>query len=239
MRRVRVGGADDRMTGAELRALRRAQGLRRRDLARQLLVPPNLVARWERDEVRIPPAMVPLNRLFVSMPQRASPQRIFNRLNATFFEGRLPRFTVRQDITGDGARCILPSKRIRLGVDLPPEELEQAIVHEIVHIVTGEGHDGGDHDDAFRRELRRVAELGCRVAQDELTLEEWHADCAQAAKAMARAHPEMHLWDVVTAVTAQIGPSPDNKQPFSQRVLLAFQVARRESSGRSALPDAP
>jgi hypothetical protein len=74
-------------------------------------------------------------------------------------------------------------QRIWLLIDLDPEGIEQAIVHEMVHIVTG-----GGHDDAFRRELRRVAERGCLAAKAELTLEQWHERAELAAETITREH---------------------------------------------------
>ncbi len=53
------------MTGTQLRALRRAQGWTQVELAQRIRVTGNTVARWERDEVRITPAMVRLIRLVV------------------------------------------------------------------------------------------------------------------------------------------------------------------------------
>jgi transcriptional regulator with XRE-family HTH domain len=51
------------MTGTQLRALRRSRGWTQVALARLIRVTSNTVARWERDEVRITPAMVRLIRL--------------------------------------------------------------------------------------------------------------------------------------------------------------------------------
>jgi DNA-binding transcriptional regulator YiaG len=54
------------MTGAQLRRLRRSRGITQPQLAKVLKVHWNTVARWERDEVGISPAMVRLIRLLMT-----------------------------------------------------------------------------------------------------------------------------------------------------------------------------
>jgi len=52
------------MTGAELRRLRLAAGLTQRELGRRLGRDGNTVARYERDEIRVPPPTAQLVRLW-------------------------------------------------------------------------------------------------------------------------------------------------------------------------------
>jgi transcriptional regulator with XRE-family HTH domain len=58
------------MTGRALRRLRRSLGFSQRALAAQLRVTENTVARWERDEVTITPAMARLVALTVDAIRR-------------------------------------------------------------------------------------------------------------------------------------------------------------------------
>jgi hypothetical protein len=70
---------------------------------------------------------------------RRSPQRMFDDFNGRYFNGEVPRFRVRRDFKpGAPAYCDIDARRIRLPVDmLDPKETEQAVLHEMVHIVTG------------------------------------------------------------------------------------------------------
>ena len=166
------------------------------------------------------------------MRGRESPQNIYDRLNATFFNGRLPRFMVRRDFkAGAPTFCDVQNHRIHLPVDLDPKEIEQAIVHEMVHIVTG-----GGHDDAFRSELKRLAKLGCLSAFAELKLEEWHEVSARAAETIASEHRQMNLADLIKCVEARVGPAPDKETVGSMRVLTAWQTVRR-AGGEGARRD--
>jgi DNA-binding transcriptional regulator YiaG len=63
------------MTGAQLRAIRRSLGFTQEALAGHLAVTANTVARWERDEVRITPAMVRLIQLVADQPPRSTAPR--------------------------------------------------------------------------------------------------------------------------------------------------------------------
>ena len=163
-----------------------------------------------------------------------SPQRIFDDFNGRYFEGGLPRFRVRRDFkAGASAYCAIEARRIRLPVDLvDSDETEQAVLHEMVHIVTG-----GAHDDAFRQELQRIAEAGEPATQRELAIEEWHLATEAEGGRLAREEPTLALRDVRLRIMRAVNPQPGTPAAWPTRGLAAWQNARLEPEKPARKPE--
>jgi hypothetical protein len=154
---------------------------------------------------------------------RRSPPSIDDAFNGRYFNGGLPRFAVRRDFkAGAPSYCDVGACRIHLPVDLvDPEETEQAVLHEMVHIVTG-----GAHDDAFRNEVRRIASCGEPAASRELAIEEWHVATEAAGARLAREEPTRPLRETVLRIMAAVGPHPGSPDAWPTRGFIAWQNAR-------------
>lgn len=143
-----------------------------------------------------------------------TPQQRFRELNRSYFAGRLPDFRVRRDFkAGAPCFCNVASKVIHLAVDT--DELEAALLHEMVHIVTG-----GEHDDAFRDELRRIARMGCEAAARELEQEEWHHRTVIAAMAVDVC---LSFAEARAAIMAMAGEHPRVKDALPMRGLNVWR----------------
>ena len=134
------------------------------------------------------------------MRHSRSPQRIFDDFNRRYFRGQLPRFVVRKDLKSgtDAARCDPETKRIHLPVDI--DDVEAVILHEMIHAVTE-----GNHHDAFRAELRRIASLGDAAAIRELTIEEWHASTERVGVQLAREESHLSAGEVRKRIIKVVG----------------------------------
>jgi hypothetical protein len=151
-------------------------------------------------------------------------QRIFEDLNVRCFEGQLPHFSVRRFKAGaEAAYCDVSNQTISVPVDEP--DVEAAILHEMVHAVTG-----GDHDEAFLGELRRVAALGEPAASRELSREEWHAAGAREGARLAREEPALSPAKVRQRIIAKVGPYPDVPDGYPARAMNAWRRALRDST---------
>lgn len=104
-----------------------------------------------------------LNR-FAAVPRllRVDLQRMYDEINRRHFGGRLPAVTVRWSTRLKVAGQIVKSNRlILLGLEYHchyPRDVRSTLKHEMVHLVHW------DHDEAFRRECRRVgAAVNCKT----------------------------------------------------------------------------
>lgn len=91
---------------------------------------------------------------------------MFDELNLKYFDGELPRHRVLIAInpTSSKAGIYDPYTRtICLRHGLSGDELLKKLLHEMIHVVAGPGH-----DECFLAELRRIAALGERTAHAEL-----------------------------------------------------------------------
>ncbi len=112
-------------------------------------------------------------------------EHVYDRFNGCYFLGRLPRYPVRRDGAGELQElCQGSGKVIHLPMD--GEDSEAALLHELIHLAVGD-----THDDAFRRELERIAATGERAAQRALALEEWHKRTEHVGQRLAEGEPTL------------------------------------------------
>jgi hypothetical protein len=148
-------------------------------------------------------------------PTRA--QNVFNAFRRRYFDDSLPYFRVRKDFKGGKSDyCDVNDSVIHLSVD--EDDVEAAVLHEMVHIVTG-----GAHDDAFRTELRRIADCGERAAIRELKLEEWHAATERVGARLAEEWPRATAMEAHQQIKKAVGPAP-GAVPGAYRLCVVLSV---------------
>ena len=91
---------------------------------------------------------------------------LFNEFNRKFFDGKLPFYRViRASLPGAmSGDCNWLSRTIRISSSLNGEDLRRTLLHEMCHHNRAGRHDGK----RFLTNLRRLADMGERWAEDEI-----------------------------------------------------------------------
>ena len=93
-------------------------------------------------------------------------QRLFDRYNRRFWEGRLRGWTVDEvdcsdlpaDQHGEYGACDNEMREIFIQIGLPPTEKRKTLLHEMCHAATG--RHGESHGQSWQKEMFRIDELG-------------------------------------------------------------------------------
>jgi predicted SprT family Zn-dependent metalloprotease len=160
---------------------------------------------------------------------RVDLQRLFEETNRRRFGGRLPRTAVRWSTRLKVAGQIVRSNRlILLGLEYHchyPRDLRSSLKHEMVHLLHW------DHDEAFRRECRRVgAAIHCRTypgifrplkyvyqcpgcGMRHAVRRRIHAACARCGKGFFRGQFRMRLVEYLSPGAPAIPAAAGRRSP--------------------------